>query len=225
MSEIHLPIPYSDSVEEKQPCEDETIAQIIATCDRMRQMVSKKHRHAYRDAHAKSHGIVRDELTLNAGPPEELAQGLFGQARTLPVIIRLSTVPGDILPDGISGFRSLAIKVIGTEGEKVLPDECDAVRQDFLFVNHPVLLTGDVSAYLKQQTVLEKVASTPEVLQEALTTVERTANRIAEAVGLELKPDVAGCLRGKPTLPPHHFVTGSTSPRSVSFRPGTVCAP
>ncbi|MET0625292.1 MAG: hypothetical protein ABW250_20305 [Pyrinomonadaceae bacterium] len=52
-----------------------------------------------------------------------------------PFIVRYSTAPGDITPDGIAAFRSMAIKVIGVEGRKFLPETADALTQDFLLVN------------------------------------------------------------------------------------------
>lgn len=209
MSENKMYVRYSEELEETQPDEAETIREIVAAFGRMRQMVFEKHRHGHRDAHAKSHGILRGELIINEGLPEELAQGLFREARTYPVIARFSTAPGDILPDGVSSFRGLAIKVIGVEGEKVLPEERDALTQDFLFFNHPVLPTGDPAAYLKQQLLLEQVAKAPEEMQKAGSTVARTANSVVEAVGGELKPDIIGSTKPETHLAGETYFTGS----------------
>lgn len=82
----------------------------------------EKHRHAIRGAHAKSNGILRGELRINENLPSHLAQGLFKEAKNYPVIIRLSTSPGAIEPDSALSVKGLAIKVVGVEGKKFLPD-------------------------------------------------------------------------------------------------------
>jgi catalase len=118
---------YSDDTEFKQPDEERLIDETIASFERMRRKVFDKHRHAMRGAHAKGHGVLKGELTIYDNLPV-LAQGLFRKPRTYPVIIRFSTAPGDIMPDGVSSFRGMAIKVIGVEGRKFLepPDESAA---------------------------------------------------------------------------------------------------
>jgi hypothetical protein len=50
--------------------------------------------------------------------------------------MRLSTTPGDILPDDVSTPRAMAIKIIGVEGERLPGTEGD-VTQDFVMVNGP----------------------------------------------------------------------------------------
>jgi catalase len=63
--------------------------------------------------HAKGHGILIGELQVPDGLPEYLSQGLFAAVATYPVVMRLSTIPGDILDDSISVPRGLALKVVG----------------------------------------------------------------------------------------------------------------
>lgn len=53
---------YSATVEVKQEKEDEDSKKVRAVFGRMRQAAYEKHRHALRDAHAKSHGILKDEI-------------------------------------------------------------------------------------------------------------------------------------------------------------------
>ena len=102
MSDSTTYVPYSDDVEQRQSEEETLVQQIVASFDRVRQMVFEKHRHAERDAHAKSHGALRGELQIYDDLPEHLAQGLFAQGRTYPVIVRFSTAPGDVQSD--AGF-------------------------------------------------------------------------------------------------------------------------
>jgi catalase len=100
-------IRYSQTVEVKQPDEERLIREIVDSVARQGQKVFDKHRHAMRGAHAKSHGGLKGELRIYDNLPVHLAQGLFCQPRTYPVMIRFSTVPGDIMPDGLSCFRGI----------------------------------------------------------------------------------------------------------------------
>ena len=209
---------YSDDVEFKQPDEEKLIEETIAAFDRVRALVFEKHRHAVRDVHAKSHGILKGELRILDGLPEPLAQGLFHASGTYPVIVRFSTAPGDILPDGVSAFRGMAIKVIGVEGRKVLDAEADALTQDFLLVNHPVIPTGDVAAYLKEQLKNEKLASLPEEAQKVGSTLMRTVNAITEKVGIELNPGDLGLTK------PQTHILGETFFSMAAHRYGDYIA-
>lgn len=209
---------YSDDVEVKQPDEERLIDETIAAFDRVRRMVFDKHRHAMRDAHAKSHGVLRGELTVYDNLPEPLAQGVFRTARTYPIIVRFSTAPGDVLPDGVSAFRGMAIKVIGVEGRKFLDAEADALTQDFLLVNHPVIPTGDVAAYLKEQLKNEKLASVPEPAQVLATKVMRTVNAVTEKVGIELNPGDLGMTK------PETHILGETFFSMAAHRYGDYVA-
>lgn len=215
----HLYVRYSDNVEVRQPDEERLIDETLASFERMRRKVFDKHRHAMRGAHAKSHGTLKGELTIYNNLPVPLAQGLFREPQTYPVIIRFSTAPGDIMPDGVSSFRGMAIKVIGVEGRKVLEQEADALTQDFLMINHPVFPSGDVAGYLREQLLQEKVVvSAPEEAQQLLTTVLRTVNSVTEKVGLELYPTVLGV-----TQPKTHIL-GETYYSTAALRYGDYVA-
>ena len=211
-------VPYSDSVEVVQPNEAEDTAETIAVFDKLRTLTFEKHRHALRDAHAKSHGIVRGTLTVPEGLAPELAQGLFARPGTYDVIARFSTSPGDILADGVAAFRGLALKVLGVDGPKLLPEEADAVTQDFLFFNHPVIPTGDVKSYLAAQKRMEKLAHAPEQLQEALTATARLAGDALRAVGLADPAGVIGQAK------PHTHPVGETYYTGAALRHGAYVA-
>ncbi len=185
-------IRYSDNVEVKQPNEDEQTRQVVESMARVNRLMFEKHRHAIRDAHAKSHGIVRGELQIYDNLPEFLAQGLFKKPTTYPVVIRFSTAPGAIMPDGQPTFRGMGIKVIGVPGQKFLPEDADALTQDFLLVNHSVIPTGTVETYLKQQLKLEKQAGLPEELQEAQSRLIMGVHKVMDAVGLDPEPNDLG---------------------------------
>jgi hypothetical protein len=67
------------------------------------------------------------------------AHGIFAHAASWPVVMRLSTTPGDVLDDKISTPRGLALKAIGVEGARVDASEGDII-QDFVMVNGPAFL-------------------------------------------------------------------------------------
>jgi hypothetical protein len=212
-------IRYSDNVEVKQPDEDKLIHDILDSVARMGQTVFDKHRHAMRGAHAKGHGGLKGELKIYENLPAPLAQGLFREPRTYPVMIRFSTAPGDIMPDGMSSFRGIAIKVIGVEGPKLLSSQVDAVTQDFLMINRPVFPAGNVARYLPEQLLQEKVVvKAPEEAQELLTTALRTVSAVTEQVGFDLYPTALGI-----TLPTTHIL-GDTYYTAAALRYGDYIA-
>lgn len=206
---------YSDRVEVKQPDEDRLIAKTLESFERMGQKVFDKHRHAMRGAHAKGHGAVKGTLTIYENLPKPLAQGLFREPRTYPVMIRFSTTPGDILPDGFASFRGMAIKVIGVEGQKMLPAEADALTQDFLTINHPVFPAGSVSRYLPEQLLQEKVVvSAPEEAQQLFTQTLSAVNTLTEKIGVELYPTALGITK------PETHILGETYYTTAALRYG-----
>ena len=214
-----LYVRYSDDVEVKQPDEERLIDETIASFERMRRKVFDKHRHAMRGAHAKGHGALKGELTIYNNLPVHLAQGLFSEPRIYPVIIRFSTAPGDIMPDGVSSFRGMAIKVIGVEGRKFLEQEADALTQDFLMINHPVFPSGNIAGYLREQLLQEKVVvNAPEEAQQLLTKVLRTVNTLTEKVGLELYPTALGVTK------PETHILGETYYSAAALRYGDYIA-
>jgi hypothetical protein len=174
---------FADGVEEIQPNEDQLGDETVASMARMARFMFEKHRHAIRDAHAKSHGILRGELHVYPNLPEHLAQGMFREAKTYPVIIRLSTSPGAIQPDSQPAVKGLALKIIGVAGKKFLTEEADAVTQDFLMVNDTIIPTGDVKSYHDMQLKLEKMVHGPEFIQTVVNEAAVLADKVLEAVG------------------------------------------
>jgi hypothetical protein len=147
-------VQYSAELEQSLPDEDELIRQVVKAMESANRQVAAKHRHGLRDAHAKSHGVLAGELEIAPNLPAHLAQGLFAVPRTYPVIVRLSTSPGDLRSDQVSVQRGMAIKVLGVDGPRAVDD--GFTTQDFLLVNHPTLPFGDIKAYAKLQNLLEQ---------------------------------------------------------------------
>src|SRR3954454_23853029 len=130
------PVRFSPSVEQLDPDEAETIKGLIATMRYVNEKTFVDGGHAIRSVHAKTQGILEGCLEVDTGLPIELAQGLFAKPGRYPVVMRFSTVPGDILDDSVSTPRGLAVKIIGVEGERLSGSEGD-VTQDFVLVNGP----------------------------------------------------------------------------------------
>lgn len=138
---------YSEGLERPRPDEDEIVDKLIKVLRRNNEYAFKRFRHGLRDAHAKSHAILRGEFTVYPGLPEHLAQGLFATPATYPVIARLSTTAGAIRSDQIRGVRGLGLKVLGVHGKRLLPDD-DSTNQDFVLVTHREFPFADMHAYL-----------------------------------------------------------------------------
>src|ERR1700694_89812 len=139
-------VTYREELERPRPDEDELIDKIVKALHSNNEWAFKKYKHAIRDAHAKSHGVLRGELTVPAGLPDHLRQGLFATPATYPVIARLSSTHPTIRSDEIRGIRAIAIKVLGVQGPRVLSDD-QASTQDFVLVNHSEFPFADARAY------------------------------------------------------------------------------
>ena len=126
-------VSYSEDIETIATDEIETQAKIVQVMTDGQNVTRVKYGKAVRISHAKAHGLLRGELTVPAGLPPELAQGLFAKPGTYPVIVRLATAPGELLDDSkVSTDRGMAIKVFNVEGEHLAPFE-DITSQDFVF--------------------------------------------------------------------------------------------
>jgi len=177
-----LPVIYDPSFEVPDEDEAETRDELVKTLRSISETTFKDSGHATRSVHAKSHGLLRAELRVLDDLAPVLAQGIFAKPGSWPVVMRLSTVPGDILDDSISTPRGLAIKVIGVEGKR-LQDSEDAVTQDFVLVNGPAFSAPGAKKFL---TVLKLLAFTTDKapgLKKALSAIFRGTERAIEAFG------------------------------------------
>jgi hypothetical protein len=208
---------YRDDLEQLQPDEAALVEQILASMLRVNRSVSGRHRHGLRDAHAKSHGVVRGELIVAADLPEPLRQGLFAAPGRYPAIVRFSTAPGDLQSDRVPSPRGMAIKLLGVDGPRALASD-DSKNQDLLLVNHPVIPFGHVKAYWETQQLLEKGDGTPEALLRLTAALARGANAFLEAVHAQVPPTVAAL------AVPNHHVLGETFHSMAALRHGDYVA-
>ena len=104
---------YSPDVETIAPDEHTTFDELSRTMQHITRHMATRYRHAYRPVHAKSHGVLVGTLEVLPSLPEPLAQGLFAQPSSHPVIMRFSTNPGDMLAD--NGFQPARPRDQGAE--------------------------------------------------------------------------------------------------------------
>ena len=192
------PVRYSPSVEDVKPDEADTIEALNATFDTILRTTAEDYGRAVRSVHAKAHGILQGTLTVHAGLPPELAQGLFARPGERRVYMRLSTNAGDILPDAISLPRGLALKVLDVEGER-LPG-AEGNTQDFIMVNGPVFQAKTTAQFLGNLKMLAGTTDKLEGTKTAMSAVLRGVNTALTAVGLE-SPKIQS-LGGAPNADP-----------------------
>ena len=175
---------YDPSVEVPIANEEQVVNDLATAMRHIAEMIGDRARHAARAVHAKSHGLLKAELSVAPGLPAAFSQGLFSKAGTYPAIMRFSTNPGDMLPDSISTPRGLAVKVIGAEGQMLEGHEGN-VTQDFVFVNAKAFGVRDAAAFLEQIRTLEHHATDSQTLKQIVSTTARLAEQALEAFGGE----------------------------------------
>jgi catalase len=176
------PVRYTPDVEQVQPDEAETQAELIKTFRGIIDTTNKDFGHAFRSVHAKSHALLEGELAVLPDLPAELAQGIFAEARTYAARVRISTNAGDPLPDSISLPRGFALKVIGVEGER-LDGASEDATQDFVLANGPVFSAPDAKGFLKNLKLLAATTDKAEWGKKAISAVLRSTEKVVEAVG------------------------------------------
>lgn len=179
--ELHA-VRYDPSVETPEPDEAETAEGLMKALRQVSETTLKDGGHALRSVHAKSHGILDGRLVVQGGLPPELAQGLFAQPGDYEVVMRLSTIPGDMLDDSVSTPRGLAIKVMGVPGERMEGSD-GAATQDFVLVNGPVFSAANGKAFLKSLKLVVATTDKAQGAKKALSAVNRGLEHVVEAFG------------------------------------------
>lgn len=136
--------------EEKiDPDEEESLDQIIdLMADQMRGHF--KPGHYERGGNTKTHGIVRATVTIRDDLPEHCRKGVFAEPRSYKAYVRYSG-PGPDVPADIRdvGFASMAVKLMGVPGEKLMAEE--KFTQDFITVCTPTFVTPNTRENAKLQ--------------------------------------------------------------------------
>lgn len=176
------PLRFQPLMETPEKDEEQTTSELIETMQKISNITTRDYGRAVRSVHAKGHGLLYGQLTVLKNLPPELAQGMFAHAATFPVIMRLSTIPGDILDDSVSTPRGLAIKVIGVKGERLKGSEKD-ITQDFLLVNGPAFLKATAKDFLSGLKLLATTTDKAQVLKKAFSAVLRGTEKVIEFAG------------------------------------------
>ena len=111
-----------------------------------------------RGGNTKTHGIVRGEFVVHDGLPAELRHGIYSHPHTYRAWVRFSG-PGPYVTPDIEdvGFMSIAIKLMGVPGPKLMDEEKST--QDMFGVSTPTFVTPDVEANAQLQIESVKNAS------------------------------------------------------------------
>src|SRR5580698_10352915 len=195
-SKLENPLRYRPSVESLAADEAKSTQGLIAVNRYINEKTFADGGHAIRSVHAKAHGILQGELEVDADLPDTLAQGLFAKPGHYPVVMRFSTIPGDILDDSVSLPRGLAVKIIGVQGERLEGSEGD-VTQDFLLINGPAFGAPNPKKFLSVLKLVAKTTDRAEGLKKALSVVMRQVQKAIVAITGEPNGTVA-TLGGQP---------------------------
>jgi hypothetical protein len=197
---LNQPLPYDPSYEIAEEDEAKTIEGLQEAMHSVAETVHKDSGHAPRGVHAKSHGLLRGQLRVLDRIAPDYSQGLFAGAGEYPVVLRLSTTPGDLLDDKVSTPRGMAIKIIGVPGER-LPDGAGDTTQDFVMVNGPVFQTATAKQFLNSAKLLAATTDKVPSLKKAFSAALQGAEKVIEAVGGE-----SGALKGIGGHPETHIL-------------------
>lgn len=209
---------YSPAVEVPEQDEAETTQGLIDTMRSISQQTLSDGGHAIRSVHAKTHGILFGEIEVSTGLPPYLAQGMFSKPGRYPVVMRLSTIPGDILDDSVSTPRGLAVKVVGVPGDRLEGSQAD-VTQDFVLVNGPAFGAPTAKKFLSTLKLLAKTTDKAEGFKKIISGVLRGVQGAIVAVTGQPNPVVA-TLGGQPET----HILGETFYSQVPIRYGDYIA-
>lgn len=152
---------------------------------------------ALRAVHAKSHALLEAEVEVPT-LPTELAQGVFATPARYRAVLRISTTPGDLLPDRVSTPRGVALRLFDVPGERL--DGAHHLRsQDFLLVNAPRFNAPDGHAFLRSLRLLAKTTDRVPRTKELVSAIARGAERTLETLGGE-----SSALKAMGGQPPVH---------------------
>lgn len=103
-----------------------------------------------RGGNTKTHGILRATVVIRDDLPEHCRRGIFAIARSYPAYVRFSG-PGPDVPADIRdvGFASMAVKLMGVPGEKMMAEE--KFTHDFITVCTPTFVTPNIRENAKLQ--------------------------------------------------------------------------
>lgn len=199
------PLRFDAAFEQMPDDEAQTSKELADTLRSIMETTYNDSGHANRSVHAKAHGLLRGQVTVLENLPAELRQGAFSRPATMPVFLRFSTNPGDILDDKVSTPRGLAIKIVGVDGPRLPGSEGD-VTQDFVMQNAKAFTSATPKAFLTTLKLLAKTTDKAPGLKKALSAVLRGVESTIESMGGE-----SGTLKSLGGHPQTHILGESFS--------------
>lgn len=175
------PVEYTPGVEHADEDETQLAAELAETLLSISRKTYADSHHGTRSVHAKSHALLTGTLEVLDNPPP-FAQGLFARPERYSAIIRLSTTPGDFLPDSVSTPRGLAVKILGVK-RSGLAGLNGAITQDLVMVNGPVFQTANARAFLNGLKMLAPTTDRMEGAKVAASAVLRGTESVIEHLG------------------------------------------
>lgn len=212
------PIPYSPAVESIPPGEVDDTESLVNTLSGIAETTLKHGGRPLRGVHAKSHALLEATLEIAPGLPQELAQGIFARPRSNPVVMRFSTIPGDLLDDSVSTPRGVAIKVFDIDGER-LPGSEGMRTQDFVFVNGPVFGAPTLRSFGKNLKLVAATTDRAQWLKKLFSTFMRGLQTVIIAATGKPNATIA-TLGGQPAV----HILGETFFSQTAFRYGEYVA-
>ncbi len=176
------PVRFTPDIETRLPDEDVQDRTLTEQMLGMSETVWRDTGHVRRSVHAKAHGLLRGELAVLPMLPPAYAQGMFAREARHPVLLRLSTTPGDMLDDTVSTPRGMALKVVGVQGERLPGSEAD-VTQNFVLGNAPAFNARDAKAFVSNIAKLSATVDRLQPAKKAISALSRAAEHALEAVG------------------------------------------
>ncbi len=134
-----------------------------------------------RDAHAKSHGCTIAKFKVdNSKLPLRFRDGVFSKNKTYDTIVRFSNNHSNAnFHDNTKDLRGMALKLIGVEGDKILPDEKNAMTQDFLMFGAPIFFLKNIKDYM---VILDMINHGPMAALKRLVTNPGAAPALFKAM-------------------------------------------
>lgn len=162
--------------------EAQTTDELMKTMLSISRKVYEDSGRAKRSVHAKSHGLLKIDVEVLDGLPEPLAQGVFARPRHYEGLLRLSTIPGDILPDTVSTPRGAALKLLNIEGSRLPGAEGDR-DQDFVMVNGKKFSAPTAKVFLKNLKLLAATTDKIEGVKVVMSGAMRGMEKLVEKTG------------------------------------------
>ncbi len=204
---------YAPSDEEVPHDEAETTQSLVDTMRKISETTLRDEGHPIRSVHAKSHALLQGELEVVEGLSPSLAQGLFAEPGCYGVVMRFSTIPGDLLDDSVSTPRGLAMKVVGVQGARLPGSE--GASQDFVLVNSPAFGAPNPKVFLANLKMLAGTTDKAPGFKKAVSgALQGVQSAIVAATG---KPNATvATLGGQPET----HILGETFYSQTPFRWG-----